>query len=57
MNKKIVRLTESDLHKIIKESVRKVVNKAYGTSPQKDIKVANRVLYTYKNQLNSGAYF
>lgn len=37
MNKKIVRLTESDLHKIIKESVRKVVNEADGTSPQKDI--------------------
>lgn len=29
MNKKTVRLTESDLHRIIKESVRKVLNEAY----------------------------
>ena len=49
-------MNKSDLHKIIKESVRNVVNEAYGTSPQKDIKMANRVLYTYKNQENYGAY-
>lgn len=29
MNKKIIRLTEQDLHKIVKESVGKVINEAY----------------------------
>ena len=30
MNKKLIRLTESDLHKIVKESVNKVLNEAFG---------------------------
>ena len=42
MNKKQIRLTESDLKQIVKESVNKILNEAYGTSPQKDIKIANR---------------
>lgn len=29
MNKKLIRLTEQDLHKIVKESVNKVVNEVY----------------------------
>ena len=42
MNKKQIRLTESDLKQIVKESVNKILNEAYGTSPQKDINIANR---------------
>ena len=42
MNKKQIRLTESDLKQIVKESVNRILNEAYGTSPQKDIKTANR---------------
>lgn len=29
MNKKLIRLTESDLHKIIKESVNKILKEVY----------------------------
>ena len=29
MNKKLIRLTESDLHRIVKESVNRVLNEAY----------------------------
>lgn len=32
MNKKIIRLTESDLHRIIKESVKRVLNEVGDTS-------------------------
>lgn len=32
MNKKLIRLTESDLHIIVKESVQKVLNEAYDYS-------------------------
>ena len=42
MNKKQIRLTESDLKQIVKESVNTILSEAYGTSPQKDIKIANR---------------
>ena len=31
MTKKLIRLTESDLHNIVKESVNKILNEAYGT--------------------------
>ena len=42
MNKKLIRLTESDLKQIVKESVNKILNEAYGTMPKDDIKrVAN----------------
>ena len=42
MNKKQIRLTESDLKQIVKESVNKILNEAYGTMPKDDIKrVAN----------------
>lgn len=30
MNKKLIRLTESDLHRIVKESVQKILNEADG---------------------------
>lgn len=42
MNKKLIRLTESDLKQIVKESLNKILNEAYGTPPKKDIEVANR---------------
>ena len=31
MNKKLIRLTETDLHRIVGESVNNIVNEAYGT--------------------------
>ena len=34
--KKIVRLTESDLHRIVKESVNKILSEEYSTPPLKD---------------------
>jgi len=36
MNKKLIRLTESDLHKIVKESVNKILKEEYSTPPLKD---------------------
>ena len=42
MNKKQIRLTESDLKQIVKESVNKILNEAYGTPPNKDIEMANK---------------
>ena len=36
MNKKQIRLTESDLKQIVKESVNKILNEAYGTVPKQD---------------------
>ena len=40
--KRTVKLSESELKRMIDESVNKIINEAYGTSPQKDIKIANR---------------
>ena len=34
MNKKLIRLTESDLHRIVRESVNKVLNEAYTAGVQ-----------------------
>ena len=43
MNKKLIRLTEGDLHRIVKESVNKALNKSnsvfYGDRPSKITKV------------------
>ena len=36
-NKKQIRLTESDLHNIVKESVSKILSEAYGTMPHNDM--------------------
>lgn len=37
MNKRIIRLTESDLHRIVKESVMKILKEnAWGKYPQED---------------------
>ena len=37
MNKKQIRLTESDLKQIVKESVNKILSEAYGTMPHNDL--------------------
>ena len=36
MTKKIIKLSEGDLHKIVKESAQKILNEAYGTMPLSD---------------------
>lgn len=41
MNKKLVKLTESDLKQIVKESVNKILNEAYGTPSKWQKKGAN----------------
>ena len=52
MNKKLIRLTESDLHRIVKESVNKVLTemdwKTYMNAAQKDYK-AGPMFQTYAN--------
>ena len=48
MNKKQIRLTESDLKQIVKESVNKILNEAYGTLPRND--------WHFTTTLNNGDY-
>ena len=48
MNKKQIRLTESDLKQIVKESVSKILNEAYGTLPKDD--------WNFTATLNDGDY-
>jgi hypothetical protein len=43
MNKKLIRLTESDLHRIIKKSVSNIIKEAYGT-PSLDDMAAQKAL-------------
>ena len=38
MNRKLIRLTESDLHRIIKESVKKILKEINKTEKEKDEK-------------------
>ena len=38
MEKKLVKLTEGDLHRIVKESVKKIMQEAYGTPTRADDK-------------------
>ena len=38
MNKKLIRLTESDLHRIVKESVKRVINEVHPLSWTEKIK-------------------
>ena len=35
MNKKLIRLTESDLHRIVKESVNKILNESFNPNNEK----------------------
>lgn len=44
-NKKQIRLTESDLKQIVKESVNKILNEAYGTMPQDDANFVGTLAY------------
>lgn len=41
--KKLIRSTESDLHRIVKESVNKMLNEAYGTPSQSDYYAKTRL--------------
>ena len=44
--KKIVKLTESDIHKIVKQSVKKIMNESiYGNAEEKADKIANFIGY------------
>lgn len=43
MNNKLIRLTEQDLHRIVKESVSKIVNEAYGTAPKADQEIVKNI--------------
>lgn len=64
MNKKLIRLTESDLHRIVKESVNKILNEAktirkveyskmpYDKKTQQDIDWRN-----YQNRINQSAEY
>ena len=45
MSKKLVRLTEGDLHRIIKESVNKVLNEIHGMPSAYDSKKADKEIY------------
>ena len=45
MNKKQVRLTESDLKQIVKESVNKILSEAYGTPSTEDNKAYDNLTY------------
>jgi hypothetical protein len=45
MNKKQIRLTESDLKQIVKESVNKILSEAYGTSTNADNKKYNNLVF------------
>jgi len=51
MNKKIIRLTESDLHRIVKESVNNILNEWHGTSKEnKDAYASVQKLLSRLNQ-------
>ena len=47
MNKKLIRLTESDLHNIVKESVNRILKESLDSHMMIDDK--NRVFDTFKN--------
>jgi uncharacterized protein YhfF len=44
--KKIIRLTESDLHRIVKESVKRVIRESYDWEQSGEINIADRVFDT-----------
>ena len=52
MNKKQIRLTESDLKQIVKESVNKILNEAYGTMPNQD----KATMWNLNNSKNGGLH-
>ena len=53
MDKKLIRLTESDLHRIVKESVNKVLNEANGlyTNENGDDVYDSQSVYSYFKEL------
>ena len=50
MDKKQIRLTESELKQIVKESVNKILNEAYGTMPNQD----KATMWNLNNSKNGG---
>ena len=48
MNKKLIRLTESDLHKIVKESTNKVLNEAGYEGTRQDTEEYNKAITCVK---------
>ena len=57
MNKKLIRLTESDLHKIVKESVHKIINEIGDTEKGQDAlgQVYGRAIRRAQNLGDKGA--
>lgn len=55
MNKKLIRLTESDLHKIVKESVNKIINEIGDTEKGQDALGQVRGRADKRSQLLGGA--
>ncbi len=48
MNKKLIRLTESDLHRIVKEATNRVISELFDTQKGKDMQ--NRLAQRYDNK-------
>ena len=54
MNKKLIRLTESDLHRIVKESVNRILMESKGLDPSKrDSEFASNIKWSDKPDLDS----
>lgn len=47
MNKNLIKLTESDLHRVVNESVKKVLKEAYGTPSEADEKEKYKLTCEY----------
>ena len=60
MNKKLIRLTESDLHRIVKESVNEILNERLYDIPfnvnYKDIETLNKIASTIKEIMGRTEY-
>lgn len=54
MNKKAIRLTESDLHRIIKESMKNIVSEGYAAPTRKEER--NDFIHDYLEQYNGDSY-
>ena len=49
MNKKLIRLTESDIHKIVKESVNRVLNEGMGDETKRVLDELHQCLHKAKD--------
>lgn len=58
MKKKIIRLTESDLHNIVKESTRKILKEFFFSTPSDDIESDDEIFDDWlKNSNNEDEYY